>query len=999
MPLRLHLFGLPAIEENGLIRSLRLNNPVLLLLYLANKSDWISRSELAFLFMPDAEEAKALKMVRSIFYRIKQIDWAADYLELERRKARFNISTDTQAFKTAIAKEDWKAARKIYKAPFLADFSTADLATYNAWIDLERFDYGVLYKDVLVSYSSALEQQGSHKAAAEIIGDLLELNPLAEDYIQNYLRNSYLAGRKNIALERYQKFCEQLAQEYDSLPLPETQDLIESIKNNARLEPQQVSQQKITTQSPNLPSQASNFIGRKNDLKLLREELKNSDARLISIIGLGGMGKTRLAIELAKTSQADFADGIYFIELASLDKATELNNQVAKTLGLTLAPQKQAVEQIKTYLIDKESLLIFDNFEHILEAALILEDYLQASSRLKIIVTSRQRLSLKTESCYDLEGLNYPSENITNSLEEYDAIKLFVNSAKRVAPKMLFSDTELLDAAAITRQLEGLPLALELAASWCRIMPVQRISQELSTSYELLKSEYIGVALKHKNMKAIWEQTWQNLSQKKRETLAKFTIFKGGASLKAVEEITNTHFTVLLSLVNESLLKRIPPNRFDMHELLKQFATDKLTTSLQDTKNKHANYYWNLAFENSPQAGGKKLPTDFLQKLDDDRLNLKSSWWYLVDNKDLERSITILNPLGYLFLSKAYYKEGAEFYKKSLEKLNSQEFVGQNHSLIANLYVKSANILMPQGELEAAQEQLRRGLEVLGDEADNSQRANLLEVSARIHYYNEEFLEAKKQILHALRLLEDGDYRQKKASMWQSIGIIIVELKEYEDAEKYYYKAMESYQEIGDEYNIMVALNNIAALKMRTGELTEAKKLLEKASKISKLEGANRVTMHIFNTIASLCYKQKDYLEGESYFLDVIELCKQANDNTVSVAAFIILAKTQIKINKNLAAKKNLKEGLRLASLLDLESQYLEIILAYCQFLFADNNIEAALLYLGHVLEHDDIKEFSYQEAIELKAELNQKQLKMLNALKPSKTKDLIAEIRIKLNN
>ncbi|HHO56259.1 MAG TPA: tetratricopeptide repeat protein [Trueperaceae bacterium] len=500
-------------------------------------------------------------------------------------------------------------------------------------------------------------------------------------------------------------------------------------------------------------------------------------------------------------------------------------------------------------------------------------------------------------------------------------------------------------------------------------------------------------------MRAIWEQTWQRLSQKKRETLAKFTVFQGGGTLEAIEKVTNTHFSVLLSLVNESLLKRIPPDRFDMHELLKQFASSKLTYSLEEARNSHANTHVQIAAQLAP--ANKKLQPDFLAILDIDRYNFQAAWWHLIEENKYKQLEILQRPLKYLFFAKAYYNEGVEFYQKSIEKLISTKASKEKSFFIADIDAILADLLMPLGKWQEAIEQLNHGLNLLKNESAPIQRAELLDSRSRIHYFKGEFVAAKENIQEAIKLLEHSPNKQTRANFIHALAIITTQLKDFKDAEKYYYKALEHYQEINDNSNMTLTLNNLASLKMRLGELHESKVLLEKALLLSQQFDSARAEMNITNTLSGVHYRLGGFAESEKYSIITIELCEKAKDNLYAIYAHLTLAKIKIKVASLDRVKTHLLDGLKLAYRLDSKIQYLEVILAYTQYLFAKKQYEPALPYLAVVLEHPEIQDYSIKEANELKVELDKSALNKLDSkiFKNANIRDLIDEINIQLQS
>ena len=840
MPFRLHLLGVPRVENGAQTTTLRFNNPTSLLVYLACRRDWVSRSELAFLYRPDEAEATALKHVRLLLYRAKQYDWAAG-LETNRKQARFLIDTDVHAFRDALKRQAWREATEYYAGVFLEGHSLDDAPTYAAWLELERADLESSYRDASSAYAGALEQQGSFEGASQVLSDLLKRDELAEEVLQAYLRNTYLAGHRDKALQAYDAFRTALAAEYDGEPLDETQTLVQMIRNNEPL----ATQTKIITRAQpeakpsQLPAQTSRFVGRKEALKDLAAYLADPNCRLLTLVGLGGTGKTRLALELARLEQTKFADGVCFVALAALGSAAAFITGLAQALGLTLVPKQDPKDQVISHLHAKELLLVLDNFEHLLDAAPLVNELLQGATKLKLLVTSRETLNLTAEWLYDVGGLDYPkeatglaaheSERSRADLERYDAVVLFVNSAKRVAPKLGFTDEDIDHVVQISRRVEGLPLALELAASWARIMPIARIAAELAQSYTLLESERADLPERHRKLKTILDKTWQGLSEKKRAALASFSVFQGGCTLEAAEAVTEANFSLLLSLVNEALLERSSQGRFEMHALIKQYAFENLQTRpelFQATQKNHARYYEREL--KSVQLSSRQVSGDKLRAVTGDLANFTRAWRYLARHRQFE-SLADLNESVYsYFFTTGRFREGLELFSST-----TALFGRHDHApALAKLKLSEGRFLQLLGEPKRA-----------------------------IGIFTT-----------ALALAEDRDALSTLATAHSYIGDCQYELGDYAEADRRYKTAERYYGEVDDWQGLSRINNMLGNLARRGGDFELAKRYLLKVLEVSARADDPMRRAVALNNLANLVEAQGDYPQAKAYYLECLNV-------------------------------------------------------------------------------------------------------------------------------
>ncbi|HHO56620.1 MAG TPA: hypothetical protein ENK21_09535, partial [Trueperaceae bacterium] len=453
MPPYLKLLGANQAVLDSQTTNIKLGRPSSLLIYLACKNKEVKRSELAFLYHPEQNRDSAFKYLRLLIYRAKKIDWAKD-LKTGQHHLELTIKTDCYEFNEAILEKNWLKAIELYKGDFLKNFSLAKAATFNTWLELEREQYKQKYRLALNKQIEIYDSQENFQASADLAIKVYNLDKLDETALQNCLYKLYFAQQKDLALKYYQEFTKILAKELDIEPLESSQKLIQEIKYG------KLSQDKISpTAKTTLPYQNTHFVGRKNELSELNKLLARPDCRLLTINAIGGMGKTRLALELAKAQAANFADGVFFIALSEANSREQIVQEIAKSLNIKLNPKQPTDSQLFEQLSTKQSLLILDNFEHLLEHNALISELLTKLEKLKLVITSRVPVNIPSEWLFDLHGLDYSQENS-------EAITLFANAIKRQDPKFQINSSNLEIVGQIAKKLAGLPLALELAASW-----------------------------------------------------------------------------------------------------------------------------------------------------------------------------------------------------------------------------------------------------------------------------------------------------------------------------------------------------------------------------------------------------------------------------------------------------------------------------------------------------------------------------------------------------
>src|SRR6266545_3517869 len=317
------------------------------------------------------------------------------------------------------------------------------------------------------------------------------------------------------------------------------------------------------------------FVGRTKEVADITARLLNPECRLLTVTGLGGSGKTRLALEAANTVAAHFPHGAVFVPLQPLTRSNLLVPTIAQALGVTFYGEGEPQDQLLDYLRDETLLLILDNFEHVLDGAALVTTMLASAAGVTVLATSRQALSLREEWLYPLKGLATPPSVYATSLEDYEAVQLFLSHARRVQPSF-DPVNEHESVIRICIMTAGLPLAIELAASWLKGLSTAHIAHEMQRNLDFLSTTTRNVEERHRSMHAVFDQSWNLLSENERLIFARLSVFPGGFAGDAAGQVAQASFSTLAALVEKSLIQREAADRFGMHELLRQYGMEKL---------------------------------------------------------------------------------------------------------------------------------------------------------------------------------------------------------------------------------------------------------------------------------------------------------------------------------------------------------------------------------------------------------------------------------------
>jgi predicted ATPase len=391
------------------------------------------------------------------------------------------------------------------------------------------------------------------------------------------------------------------------------------------------------------------FVGRTKELAEITTRLLNPECRLLTLTGLGGSGKTRLAIEAAKSAAAHFPHDTVFVGLQSLTQSDLLVHTIAQALGLTLYGEHEPEIQLFNYLREKSLLMLLDNFEHLLSGTALISTILIHAPRLKILATSREALNLQEEWLYPLKGMNIPLSAYATSLEDYEAVQLFLYHARRIQP-----DFELAhEHEAVIRICEmtaGLPLAIELAASWLKGLRASQIAFQIQHNLDFLSTTTRNVEERHRSMRAVFDQSWQLLPENERVIFARISVFRGSFDNDAAEQVAGASLSILAALVEKSLLQMdAAAGRFSIHELLRQYGLEQLEAygAAEATYARHSHHFAQLMLRHET-ALKQPQQLETMQATERDFENIRLAWQWSVTNQQAAYLHMMLNGL-YLF--------------------------------------------------------------------------------------------------------------------------------------------------------------------------------------------------------------------------------------------------------------------------------------------------------------------------------------------------------------
>jgi predicted ATPase/DNA-binding SARP family transcriptional activator len=852
-----------------------------LLAYLAVEADRPhSREFLAGLLWPDYPERSARTNLRNALANLRKAirDQKAmpPYLTVTRATIQFNQQSDHWTDVAAFAEladrgspSDLESALALYRGPFLEALSVDDSAPFEDWCLRVREQLDRQVTSTLEHLAAQYEEQGQVERALGYARRQVELAPWQEEAHRNLMRLLARSGARSAALAQYEACRRALREELDVEPGEETTQLYERIRDGQDLTGcrwesgrwESGGKPVRSAELSNLPVQLTPFIGREEVLAQIGERLRDPNCRLLTLVGPGGSGKTRLALEAAARQVKHYRHGVWFVPLAPLRAVESIVPTIAQSLGLTFHGETEPRAQLLDYVRGKRLLLVLDNAEHLIQEPLIgiagiATEILRTAPGVKVLVTSRIGLHVGGEHRYPVEGMAYPElapsaalragpgrspEGGTGELDDaaqYSAIKLFLQSACRAQPDFVLTGEVLPDVVRICQLMKGMPLGILLAAAWVALFTPGQIAAEIERSLDFLESDERDVPERQRSLRAAFDHSWNLLSERERELFSALSVFRGGFGWEAAGEIAGASARELLALVDKSLLHRAAEERYEVHELLRQYAGERLSASPdaeRSVRDRHAAYYAAALEHWAADLKGPRQQTALVE-MEAEIEDARAAWDWAVEQAQVELLDQAMDGLGWFYLWRDRYLEGESAYRTAADELSTAApgrattQVARQRTLARLLAWQSIPSAL-LGYAKMARNLSRRSLELL-DACERAghdvrlERAFALWAAGRPGgYWGVDRGKTKELLEESLALYRASGARWETASVLQWLGNVLQGLGSYDQAAQAQREALAIHRQLGDQLGMADSLGGLGWIRFDQGDLTEAERL------------------------------------------------------------------------------------------------------------------------------------------------------------------------------
>ena len=917
----LSLLGKLQIEYDGrsVVNGLAVKEQALLA-YLAMRGEPCPRDELADLLWGDVSPKKARTSLRVALAGLRKR--LPDALDLTADRVAFDddvdLWLDVAAFRAAVAADGSVDALQpildLYRGHFLADFNVDAAVRYQEWVQRERARLQREASHAFLLLAEILLAAAEPGEAARVLRHCLTLDPWDENAHRQLMRALSHTGDFNAALAQYERCRRLLEEELGVQPEPETTALYERIRAARRGVPH------------NLPPESAPLVGREQELQTLVRALGNRRHQAVTLVGLGGIGKTRLALAAARRLLAghslNYLEGIFFVPLAGVHSISALPAAIAGALRLSLAGQVEPGRELINHLRDKEMLLILDNFEQLLAGVYLLKDLLANCPGVSLLVTSREPLPLLGARRISVDGLSYPGdlpeddEKPAASAATFAAVRLFIQTARQTSPTFRLTDANVHHVVRLCQLVGGVPLALKLAAAWLRVMPVDLIAAEIARNLDILTSDVHDLPPRQRSMRAVFQQTWALLLPEEQEALQALAVFHSGFDAAAAAEVTGVEASVLADLVERGLVQSAGAARFALHPLIRTFAAAHLDQAglEQALAGRHSRYFLRYLAQREAALHGE-TPQDAIAALQAELDNVRQAWQRAVDQAWVDPLAAAVEALAAFYESAGLLMEGERVFATAVASFDAHPPAGGATSLLCHLLLKHVVFLLARGkdtEVEAglaratllawqlqnerhlAESYYLRGLaSAYAGDAEQAivsyRRAVSLyrdggqpwQLAAALNMLGEALSRqqrtAEALICHrqALRAGAAAGDRREQALSLSHIGVAYYFQGDYDTALAHWERAASTFEQLHDLRGLGRTLNNLAYVHNLLGRYEEGLPHAERAVRLLRQIGDRRNEAAVADTCGNIHVALGAYERARDYFRQALRYARE----------------------------------------------------------------------------------------------------------------------------
>ena len=760
----------------------------------------------------------------------------------------------------------------VYRGSFLAGINLQNADGFEEWLRVQRERFHLAAVAGLHRFTQDLLNRGQYTKGIDVALRLIGLDPFDESARSTLMTLLAYDGRTSAALAQFETYRELIEQDLKVKPDPALLQLYTAIQSGNIKPP-------VTVRFSQLPLAPTTFVPRPKEMAQIAERLDRPDCRLLTLCGIGGVGKTRLALQIATDYASDFANGVCFISFISVTHRDFIVPTIARVLGLS------EQDDIFAYLHDKEILLIADNFEHLLDSADIVARLLQSAPQIKILLTSREPLSILEEWIIQIGEMDYPGEADDGmAVEQYSAVQLFSQAAARVR-----ADFDLQShrraVAQICNAVQGLPLAIEIAAAWTYTLTYEQVASQIGQDIGFLNTPLRNIPPRHQSIHALFDHSWKMLSERDQAVMMRLAVFRDTFSPETASQVAGASKNILAALVDKALVRPFQ-DRYGMHELVKRYVYQHLETAHLEAESYSAlvDYY----LEKVPSWHEEGLAGAVTAELLDPEIgNLRGVLGWLVSTRNLERLLRLCDVLDFFWGERGYRNEGRYWLAQAL---------------------------------------------TLCDEDTPKHLQALAFANSGAHAWGLSNLELARTLLErAVALYKELDNRKDQLRPLMYLGHTAMHTGNYAQALAYYQDLLGLARNENNTISVVNALISLGAACVATRDYENAKPYFEEAHEISLQTGEKSHLGFVAEYRGIIAFHQKEYALARAFFEQRLEFAQQIGSKPGVITALTNLGQVNVCLGNLQQARAHFQDAFAQGSIPDYQWVYITLLegLAY----------------------------------------------------------------------
>ena len=713
-----------------------------------------------------------------------------------------------------------------------------------------------------------------------------------------------------------------------------------------------------------LPSPPTPLVGREQELRALGQLLTDPQCRIITLVGPGGIGKTRLAIQAAADHCPKFREGAFYAGLSGLSNLDHVIPAIAEALQFFFYGALEPKIQLFNYLHEKELLLVLDNFEQLIQGAWLVVEITEKSPGVKLLITSREQLNVRGEWTFEVDGLSYPNLPSVDSrrfsqpfeehpgnrpIEDYSAVALFIQSARRASVGYKIEAEDYPAIVQISSLVEGIPLGLELAATWVRTLTCAEIAREIEGSLDFLSTPGSGVLQRHKSMRAVFDHSWNLLTEEEQRVIGRLSVFRGEFTRQAAEQIAGASLPILSGLIAKSFLRRQSTGRYDLHELLHQYSAAHLAADPQAhaaAQQRHYDFFLSL-LETADQELKGNRQLDWLSRLEQDYGNLWAAFEWALESDRVapgsdELALRLSGALRWFWRMRGDFHEGRAWLKEALQLSPERPTAARAGALLG-----MSLLMNGLGDLGAARQPAEESAVIYRELGNLPGLAEALTVDGLTLVWQGEATLGRARLEEALTTYRKAGDRWGEAQVLYRLGSFLADYSGDITGRVMLEESAAILENLGEKYLFLSVLISLGIVKMGLGDYAAARTLLERGLIVAREIKHPWGIADALTNLGCVFRIRGEYTSAQSYLEEALEVYQRYGRSIWETDVLCALAENAIAQGNFSTARLHLQAAFILLE--TSENKWLQALVWYFRGFLAyyEGDAEEAAVLLG----------------------------------------------------